>query len=190
MDHQTYRPVQFLLWFIALIVLIAFQSGSMVAQDTKSPRSRFNLYNACRPMGLRVWASPGSRAPADDASESAISRWLEDHQRFNDRFRVAAESRLRAARLYADLSDDAKTNGTFLYIAVSVAGPAMCLRVEYVKRLRDPLSGETFPAGTWMESSTGTHSGDDGFIVQSVSELLDKFLVEYLRVNEEACGSP
>ena len=40
-----------------------------------------------------------------------------------------------------------------------------------------------------MESSTGTHGGDDGFIVQSVSELLDTFLVEYLRVNDEACGS-
>ena len=172
---------------VALLVLIVFQSGSIEAQITKSPRARFNLYNACRPMGLRVWASPGSRAPDDDASE--ISRWLGDHRRFNDRFHVAAESRLRAARLYADLSNDAETHGAFLYIGVNVVGPAMCLRVEYVKRLKDPVSGETFPAGTWMESSTGTYGGDDGFIVQSVSELLDKFLVEYLRVNEEACGS-
>lgn len=36
----------------------------------------------------------------------------------------------------------------------------------------------------------GTHVGDPGFILQSLSEKLDKFLVEYLRVNEEDCPGP
>ena len=92
---------------VALLVLIVFQSGSVEAQTTKSPRARFELYNAYRPMGLKVWAIRGA-VPAWDAPET--NQWLGDRRRFNDRFRIAAESRLRAARLYADLSDDAKTN--------------------------------------------------------------------------------
>ena len=39
-----------------------------------------------------------------------------------------------------------------------------------------------------LRGSTGTHGGDAGFILSAVSQHLDKFLVEYLRVNEENCG--
>ena len=40
----------------------------------------------------------------------------------------------------------------------------------------------------WNTTSYGTHSGNAGFILQSVSEHLDRFVLEYLRVNEAACG--
>ena len=33
----------------------------------------------------------------------------------------------------------------------------------------------------------GAHGQNANFIVSSLSELLDKFLAEYLRVNEAAC---
>ena len=33
------------------------------------------------------------------------------------------------------------------------------------------------------------HGGASEYILQGVSEALDEFLVEYLRANEQACGS-
>ena len=42
-------------------------------------------------------------------------------------------------------------------------------------------------ATTWVRGSAGTHGGDAGYIRSGVSEYMDTFLLEYLRVNEEAC---
>ena len=63
------------------------------------------------------------------------------------------------------------------------------MRLEFKKRVSDSLSGESFFAGTWDSSVTiGTHGRDANYILQSLSELLDRFVLEYLRVNEAACG--
>ncbi len=43
-------------------------------------------------------------------------------------------------------------------------------------------------AATWETGSLGTHGGDAGFILQAVAEHTDKFVNEYLRVNDEACS--
>ena len=60
----------------------------------------------------------------------------------------------------------------------------------FFKRVFDPASGEYGHGTVWVLSSTGTAGNDDGgYILQSVSEKIDRFLVEYLRINEEACGS-
>ena len=98
-----------------------------------------------------------------------------------DRLQTIAESRLRAARLY-----DA-TALAYLYVNVNVNGRSFSARVQYYKVLYDGVSGETNYAMTWNVSSTGTHGGDAGFILQGLSEHLDSFILEYLRVNEDAC---
>ena len=90
-----------------------------------------------------------------------------------------------AARLYTDSWSAA--SGAFLYINVNVAQNSFNLLVEYHKRLIDPVSGETRAPGTWSSGTVGGHGGDPGYIGQSLSEKLDKFLVEYLRVNEKDC---
>ena len=94
----------------------------------------------------------------------------------------AAESRLRSARLYNPYALP------YLGINVNVGKTAMGVELEYNKWVFDPLSGENAYAGTWDIGGTGTHGGDSGFILSVVSQHLDKFLVEYLRVNEAACG--
>ena len=43
-------------------------------------------------------------------------------------------------------------------------------------------------AVSWENAGTGQHAGDSGYILSSVSRYLDEFLVEFLRVNEAACG--
>ena len=92
-----------------------------------------------------------------------------------------AESRLRAARLY-----DA-TAPTHLYVDINVLSNAFSRNLDYRKLLYDAMSAERNYATTWSAGATGTHGGDAGFILQGLSEDLDRFILEYLRVNEAAC---
>ena len=39
---------------------------------------------------------------------------------------------------------------------------------------------------TWDSGSAGTHGGNAGFVVQDALEHVDRFIVEYPRVNEAA----
>ena len=61
--------------------------------------------------------------------------------------------------------------------------------LDYKKTLIDPVSVEGGFATTWHRGSAGTHGGDAAYIVSNVSEHLDQFLTEYLRVNEAACSA-
>ena len=61
--------------------------------------------------------------------------------------------------------------------------------MEYRKQVRDLASGEVNVTTTWDTGATGTHGGDAAYIVSAVSEYLDRFLTQYLRVNEAACGT-
>lgn len=54
-------------------------------------------------------------------------------------------------------------------------------------RLYDRARGELGYAFTWERSAFGQHSWNASFIMQGVSEMLDAFILVYLRVNEEAC---
>ena len=61
-------------------------------------------------------------------------------------------------------------------------------RLSYNKSLYDPLSDLTKSAPSWTSATTGIAGSGSGFILSLISQHLDKFLVEYLRVNEEACA--
>jgi len=62
------------------------------------------------------------------------------------------------------------------------------INIFYIKVVEDPITGYFGPAITWFSGGTGVHAGDGGFIVQSVSEYVDGFLLAYLRVNEDDCN--
>ena len=96
---------------------------------------------------------------------------------------VAVESRLRSARLY----DSESTFGPYLYVNVNVVGRAFNTSLKYNKQVYDLASDVTSAANTWNTSFTGTHGGGSNYILSTISELMDSFLVEYLRVNEAAC---
>ena len=95
---------------------------------------------------------------------------------------AALESRLRSARLYDSEAID------WLYIRVNVLGVAYSIDLRFFKQVHDLDSNETGAAATWDEGSVGMHGGDAGFILSSISRYMDRFLVEFLRVNEEACS--
>ena len=141
-------------------------------EPERTALDRFRLYDACRPMAL--WAP----LAADGREAEEIGLGGED-------LRLAAESRLRAARLYAD-PDAAKS---LLQVSVSLFGSAFHVKVEYYKKTTD-ASGQPGPSITWQAGSLGVHGKNADYVVSSLSRLLDRFIAEYLRVNAEDCGSP
>ena len=154
---------------LALASLLAIAAPGQDAGS--SPRlERFELFNACRPMALVV------ESLNDDAGKIGLSK---------DTLQAAAESRLRAARLYAE--DFEKTYGSYLYVNVNVVGRAVSARVHYQKPVTDEF-GVLSLTTTWYTGIVGMAS-DASYIVQVLSQLLDEFLAAFLRVNEEACES-
>ena len=152
---------------VFVAVLACAHPISAASQEIPEGLARFQLFNECRPIYLTV---EGLHSDA-----AAIDLTLE-------RISTLAESRLRAARLFTDY-----LLRTYLYINVNVSGFAFSVSVEYHKWLFDQISDETWSARTWNDSTTGRHGGDGGYIMQTLSESLDLFVLEYLRVNEDAC---
>ena len=157
---------------LALLPLAALLTPIAAGQDAASRQERFELYNTCRPMQLVI------EDLSDDADKIALSR---------ESLQAAAESRLRAARLYTE--DPKGSNFAYLYVNVNVFGPAFNISLEYKKLVSDEF-GVAGLAPSWDSGGTGTHGKNAGYIVSSLSQYLDRFLAAYLRVNEEACGTP
>ena len=155
---------------VLLAILAASQADRALAQEVSS-FDRFKLFNECRPMHLIVESLPADAAEIDLAKAS---------------IQVAVESRLRSARLFYDF-DSESTFGPYLYVNVNVVGRAFNTSLEYNKQVHDLASDVTSVASMWDISFTGTHGGSSNYILSTISELMDRFLVEYLRVNEAAC---
>ena len=154
------------LWLAAALALTAASASASEVSD----QDRFQLWNDCRPMGLLVEEMP------DDAAAIGLTE---------DAITVAARSRLRAARIYTEARSEAA--GSFLYINVNVVGPAYGISVRYLKYVNDLATMLELAATTWDSISTGTHGRDPTHISSSVAGHIDKFIDEYLRVNEDAC---
>ena len=151
-----------------ILALTLMSSVPCAVGDTFEKRfERFQLFSDCSPMQLVI--------DTLDSNEKKIG--LTD-----EAIQAAVESRLRSARLYT--SDKLKP---FFYVKVHVIGNAFSIRLFYYKSVYDPLSGNSDYAPTWNSGVTGTHSGKPGYIRSQISESMDRFLLEFLRVNENAC---
>lgn len=105
--------------------------------------------------------------------------------------RLAAESRLRAARLYDARVESASE---FLSVRVSVVGRAFDVGFEYFKAFLTDKDGNVGGAATGATSVTGTHANrgtlDGAYIMSTLVERLDEFIADYMRVNAADCGGP
>ena len=151
---------------IASFGLLALAMATAPVQEV-TDIDRFQLFNNCDPMALVV------ESLHDDAADIGLTE---------ERLQFAAESRLRGARLYT--SDRSRP---YLYVNVNVAGKAFSTSLKYVKKMRNLATGNTGVASAWSRGITGTHGEAAEFIISGLSGLLDRFLTEYLRVNESAC---
>jgi hypothetical protein len=162
MNRKTFLSVP-LIWALALSSSVL----SAVGDTFEERNNRFKLFSNCNRMTLVVEDLPA------EAKKIGLTR---------EAIQAAVESRLRSARLY-----DSERFVPYLYINVLVVGKSFSVSVEYKKEVYDPLSGESMPTTAWERSTTGTHGGDSGYILSTVSRNMDRFLLEFLRVNEEAC---
>ena len=154
------RPV------ILIAAALALCPAAPVLAEDVTGRDRFRLWNDCRAMDLIV------EGLNQDAADIGLTR---------DAIETAVRSRLRAARLY-----DADAVA-YLYVNVHVVRRAFGKTLNYRKYLFDPASDESRFATTWDIGSTGTHGGDGSYILSGVSQHMDEFIDEYLRVNADAC---
>lgn len=71
-----------------------------------------------------------------------------------------------------------------------MVGSGFGVDVDFVKLVTD-AHGKRGPARTWIASSTGTIGRPSGYsesyIMSTLSEHLDEFILKYLRVNEADC---
>ena len=146
-----------------LILSLLFFLFSTSGQATE----KFRLYNSCNKIRLLV----------EDLSEDAKKINLTE-----EAIRNSVESRLRSARIYDE-------NGLeYLYVQISVVGNGVSIETNFNKYVMS--FGEFGMATTWDRGKTGTHGSSTtskGFILSALSELIDKFIVEYLRANEKDC---
>ena len=152
-----------------LLVALALPFSASGAAGEIPDFKRFELFADCRPMRLVVENLP------DGASKIGLTK---------EAIQAAAESRLRSARLYRSMLGPPYHH---LYVNVNVYRMAFNIVLKFKKNVLDSLSGNTGIAATWDVGSTGTHGGNANYILSLISQYLDKFLVEFLRVNEKAC---
>ncbi|MCY4375332.1 MAG: hypothetical protein OXC31_16345 [Spirochaetaceae bacterium] len=131
-------------------------------------RERFALWTNCAPLLLSV-------GEVDTSNEAGLT---------HGSLQNLAETRLRAARLYGD-----ERSPVVLSLYVGVFRAAFTIQLELWKHLADDeLSNRRGFATTWSSSPVGMYgAGGANYILGVVSQTLDSFLVEYLRVNEDAC---
>lgn len=154
------------------------------AQAPLPGASRFQLYNNCEPVYYYASVSDG-------AEEIGLTS-----KRLSD----LVELRLRTARLYS--ADDTLVVGgppgtrspwsPYLFVNVRAHKPsgypaAFRFDVKYMKVFTIDIRGtrESSNATTWERGTVG-YGGRD-FILDRLSEYIDEFILEYLRVNEDAC---
>ena len=143
-----------------LAVLSLAALSSMAAERSIADRiGRFQLFNECRSMAVSV-----------------LAKGLP-----NTNLNAAVESRLLTAGLF-----DVEA-GSRLILRVDIAGSAFNSFLGYKKLVVDPTTSELFHATTWYISRTGMYD-DANFIYGKVAQDVDQFILEYLKVNQEACA--
>ena len=156
-------------FLVGSMLAVLFSSVPAQTESTRECDSFecFQLYTACHPINLVV----------GNLSSDAEDIGLQKQAVIN-----AAESRLRSARIYDP------SVWEYLYVHIHIVSGAFHIVLHFNKALTDHWTSQTQLATTWKDGSTGTHGGDSQYILGALSEHLDTFLVDFLRVNEPACN--
>lgn len=144
----------------------------------------FQLWNACRSIGLLVENFP--------SKDNTLKLNEEDIE-------TTIRSRMRGSRIYQE-----KIDKEYLYAHVNLTNLAFSIELSFNRTMKLPFStssiqshgiatSEFFPeyiesyAVTWTTGSVGTHGGDANYILSSISRHVDRFIDNYLRINNSAC---
>lgn len=140
----------------------------------------FKLWNDCQPIAFSVHLQGKSEASKIGLTKEAIE--------------TAVRSRLRGARIFRnnpDLRSQSLTlerNG-FLQVSVTLTTASLGMSMRFEKVMRDEASGYVgwTPTG-WRSGLLGEHADDGYYVLSGIAPAIDKFIDDYLRVNESACS--
>ena len=149
-----------------MLVLLPTISWARAPADL-DPYEAFQLWTGCEAVDLFVYLQKNDTEI--DLTEEEIE--------------IAVRSRLRSARIYNE-----DTLHPVLLVTVHVVGNAFSIEVAFAKVVSDVDFSDKGGFGTtWKTGSAGTHSNDANRLLTSVSQDIDEFLDEYLRVNADSC---
>ena len=140
------------------------------------------------PAGAQTWSDSG----LETAKYKYIFIILErlDSEASNigltaDSIYTRVELRLRSAGLTPDI--EGKNDDSYLYVNVFVVGAAYTVAVRYERRVNFTAGDQQYKhySPTWESLSTGIHGNNTANIMNSLDRRLDKFLNEYLKVNQK-----
>ena len=152
-----------------LLALVLLPASSVSAQQV-SDRDRFNLFTGC--------------AEVNPILVRRASAWWDEVGLTEDAVHRTVNSRLRAARLYDELA----LSPMLLVDVFVVPDRAVGVTVSLSKILLDEDSGIRRPQTTWEHDHVVEADTHHATIIATLSEAMDSFIDEYLRVNAEACA--
>ena len=196
---------------VPLFLAVALSTPAIAEDDREDKWSlyddRFALWTECRPVKVWVYTQfpeatnlnltesrietavrarlRSARIFTDDISIPPKRRDVYDHQKQNlDKLSETERQEFLIARI--------KLIGEtpFLSVSVHVVGNAFSVSVALRKELRDSLSGSSNRANSWETTFIGTITNNSiggDYILSTISEAVDQFIDEYLRVNELDC---
>ena len=139
----------------------------------------FKLWNDCQPIAFGVHLQG-----KDQSNEIGLTKYA---------IETAVRSRLRGTRLFRDSPDlrsqipSLQENG-FLQVQVNLGGTHVLWSIRFEKLMTDWATDFVGWADTgWQTGAFGGHRDDGNFILSSIAPGIDKFIDDYLRVNEPAC---
>lgn len=159
--------------FAILLATANLTVAAPVSAEKVTKYDRFRFWNDCKPVQLVV-ARLNQNAKNIGLTEESIE--------------AAARSRLRASRIFT--ADENHMPPTTLFVNVDIGkGTTFLVSVELWKWLKDDINGisSSWRSSTWDTYSYGTFGANSTIPISLVSQLVDKFIDEYLRVNAAAC---
>lgn len=178
-------PLSFLL---ALSLVPASASGQ--ESTVEQAIERFRLFTDCSPVRVFV----------------EVHDYNNDLGLSEERVETAVRSRLRGARIYRMTPEALAAmrgedpvgwaaemrrleQSPALNVEVVVSGPAYSVVFNMNQAVSTRYTGFRGYASTWTRAAVGSNHGKDpGNVLGNVAELMDGFIDDYLRVNDEACS--
>ena len=152
-------------------IVLAMVAVSASAEEVSS-EDRFALWDACQPIRYEV----------DLQQEATANTRLTV-----EKVETIVQRSLQVVRL---LDDKNASFGASLLVTVTVSGFSVhYVRVYFRKLVKAIGSGGIGIAVTWSHGMVRLSRGSDGDnqIKSTISEIMDLFIDEYLRVNADAC---
>ncbi len=162
-----------------LVLLIVALAVPASAAEKVTDTDRFRLWNDCEPIMLFVRDLPndlGSIGLKTDLVEFLVRGKMQDSRIFTE-----------GAWAIDPETATASPSISFLLVRVSGGRLVQLFDIEFIRWLRGDHVSFKGRATTWSLSGMGAYGDNAGHILSVIAELTDRFIEEYLRVNEAAC---